>query len=90
MEGSPRSCVGQPLVDDAALGYVPSRGYSDGDAHDGLNPNTTFRHGALQRSSPTGFGHDPRTTSPTFSVGLNIQYSYSPPACGMMINELVA
>ncbi|KAE8819061.1 putative methionyl-tRNA synthetase [Hordeum vulgare] len=61
-------------------GYVPSPCYSDGDAHGGLNHNTTFPHGAPQRSSPTGFGHDPRTPSPAFSAGLNTQYSYSPPA----------
>ncbi|KAE8767595.1 putative methionyl-tRNA synthetase [Hordeum vulgare] len=59
-------------------GYVPSRGYSDGDAHGGFNTNTTFPHGAPQRSSPTGFGHDPRNPSPAFSAGLNTRYNYSP------------
>ncbi|KAE8785942.1 putative methionyl-tRNA synthetase [Hordeum vulgare] len=58
-------------------GYAHSLGYSDGDAHGGFNPNTTFSHGVPQRSSPTGFGHDPRTPSPAFIVGLNTQYNYS-------------
>ncbi|KAE8818648.1 putative methionyl-tRNA synthetase [Hordeum vulgare] len=57
-------------------GYVPSRGYYDGDAQGGFNPNTTFPHGAQECSSPIGFSHDPRTPSPTFSVGLNTQYNY--------------
>ncbi|KAE8819447.1 putative methionyl-tRNA synthetase [Hordeum vulgare] len=59
-------------------GYAHSPGYSNDDAHSGFNPNTTFSHGAPQRSSPTGFGHDSRTPSPAFSVGLNTQYNYSP------------
>ncbi|KAE8809881.1 putative methionyl-tRNA synthetase [Hordeum vulgare] len=59
-------------------GYVPSRCYSDDDAHGGLNPNTTFPHGAPWRSSHTGFGHDPRTPLLLFSTGLNNQYNYSP------------
>ncbi|KAE8784932.1 putative methionyl-tRNA synthetase [Hordeum vulgare] len=61
-------------------GYAHSHGYSDDDAHGGFNPNTTFPHGTPQRSSLTGFGPDPRTPTPAFSVGLNTQYSYSPPA----------
>ncbi|KAE8817500.1 putative methionyl-tRNA synthetase [Hordeum vulgare] len=59
-------------------GYAPSLGYSDGDAHGGFKPNTTFPHGTPQRSSPTGFSHDPRTPSPAFNAGLNTQYNYSP------------
>ncbi|KAE8774458.1 D-2-hydroxyglutarate dehydrogenase, mitochondrial [Hordeum vulgare] len=59
-------------------GYAHSPGYSDGDVHGGFNPNTTFSHGAPQCSSPTGFGHDPRTPSPAFSAGPNTQYNYSP------------
>ncbi|KAE8779091.1 putative methionyl-tRNA synthetase [Hordeum vulgare] len=59
-------------------GYMYSRGYSDSDVHGGFNPNTTFPHGTPQRSFPTGFGHDPRTPSPAFSVNLNTEYSYSP------------
>ncbi|KAE8804143.1 putative methionyl-tRNA synthetase [Hordeum vulgare] len=58
-------------------GYVPSLGYSDDNVHGDFNPNTTFSHGASQRSSHIGFGHDPRTPSPVFSAGLNTQYSYS-------------
>ncbi|KAE8816308.1 putative methionyl-tRNA synthetase [Hordeum vulgare] len=61
-------------------GYVSLPGYSDGYAHGSFNSNTTFLHGAPQRSSPTGCNHDPRTCSPAFNVGLNTQYSYSPPA----------
>ncbi|KAE8774792.1 putative methionyl-tRNA synthetase [Hordeum vulgare] len=61
-------------------GYVHSPGYSDGDAHGGFNTNTTFPHGVPQRSSLTGFDHDPRTPSLAFSAGLNTQYSYSQPA----------
>ncbi|KAE8790513.1 putative methionyl-tRNA synthetase [Hordeum vulgare] len=52
-------------------GYVPLPGYSDGDAHGGFNPNTTFPHGAPQCSSLTGFGHDSHTPSSAFNVGLN-------------------
>ncbi|KAE8813034.1 putative methionyl-tRNA synthetase [Hordeum vulgare] len=78
MEGPLRRCAGHPLADDVALGYVPSPGYSEGDAHGGFNPNTTFSHAAPQHSSPTGFGHDPRTPSLAFSAGLNTQYGYSP------------
>ncbi|KAE8796288.1 putative methionyl-tRNA synthetase [Hordeum vulgare] len=60
-------------------GYAHSPGYSNGDAHGGFNPNTTFPHGVPQHSSPTSFGHDPRIPSSAFSTGLNIQYSYSAP-----------
>ncbi|KAE8768441.1 putative methionyl-tRNA synthetase [Hordeum vulgare] len=59
-------------------GYVPLSGYFDVDAHGDFNPNTTFPHGAPQRSSFTDFGHDPRTFSPAFNAGLNTHYSYSP------------
>ncbi|KAE8821630.1 putative methionyl-tRNA synthetase [Hordeum vulgare] len=59
-------------------GYVPSPGYSDGDAHGGFNPKTTFLHGAPQHSSLTSLSDDPRTSSPVFSAGHNTQYSYSP------------
>ncbi|KAE8781712.1 Malonyl-coenzymeanthocyanin 3-O-glucoside-6''-O-malonyltransferase [Hordeum vulgare] len=52
-------------------GYAPSRGYSDGDAHGGYNPNTTFLHGMMHLSSPTGFSHDQRTPSPAFNASLN-------------------
>ncbi|KAE8812764.1 hypothetical protein D1007_10092 [Hordeum vulgare] len=55
-------------------GYMSSPGYSDGDAHGGFNPNTAFR------SFPTGFGHNPHTPSPSFSVGIITWCSYSPPA----------
>ncbi|KAE8811294.1 putative methionyl-tRNA synthetase [Hordeum vulgare] len=60
-------------------GYAPSPSYSNGDVHGGLNPNTIFPHGVPQRSSPTGFSHDPRTPSPAFNAGLNTQYRYLPP-----------
>ncbi|KAE8766678.1 putative methionyl-tRNA synthetase [Hordeum vulgare] len=72
------ACRGRQGVPSATIsptmppwGYVPSPGYYDGDAHGGFNPNTTFPYGTPQRSSPTGFDHDPRTPSPAFSVGLN-------------------
>ncbi|KAE8782819.1 putative methionyl-tRNA synthetase [Hordeum vulgare] len=81
MEGTLGRCItDQPLSTDATLGYVPFPGYSDDHVHGGFNPNTTFPHGALQRSSSTGFGYDPRTPSPVFNTGFNTQYSYSPPA----------
>ncbi|KAE8820884.1 putative methionyl-tRNA synthetase [Hordeum vulgare] len=58
-------------------GYVPSPSYSDGDAYGGFNLNTTFPHGAPQRSFSTSFGYDSRTPAFAFSAGLNTQYSYS-------------
>ncbi|KAI4966472.1 hypothetical protein ZWY2020_040835 [Hordeum vulgare] len=69
------ACRGRQGVPSATIsptmppwGYVPSPGYYDGDAHGGFNPNTTFPYGTPQRSSPTGFDHDPRTPSPAFST----------------------
>ncbi|KAE8802540.1 putative methionyl-tRNA synthetase [Hordeum vulgare] len=80
VEGSPGRCItGQPLTDDAALGYVPLPGYSDDDVHSGFNPNTTFLQGAPELSFPIGFVHDPLTPSPVFNTVLNTQYNYSPP-----------
>ncbi|KAE8816667.1 hypothetical protein D1007_05679 [Hordeum vulgare] len=49
-------------------GYVPSPGYSKGDAHGNFNPNTTFPHGAPQRSFPTVSAMTRALPHPAFST----------------------
>ncbi|KAE8779644.1 putative methionyl-tRNA synthetase [Hordeum vulgare] len=80
---SHQPCVALPATISPLMppwGNATSPGYSDGDGHVSFNPNTTFLHGAPQRSSPTGFSHDSRAPFPAFNAGLSTQYNYSPPA----------